>query len=680
VGPGPYLVAVVLCALALVPVALGSLSLRRRLLPDWAGAPARVAESVLFLALVWAVAQLLGLVGALERVPLVASLALAGVGAWWLGTRGAATPSGEPPPAPAPHRPGVIAAAVAAALVAAQWGVLVVEALGGGMQSSDTLSYHGPVAARFFQEGTITSLEFVYSDPIIAFLPYNSELIHAIGMLLFGRDVASPFINLGWLGLALLAAWCVGRPRGLGPASVLVTCTFLAAPALVTSQAGSAGNDIVAGALMLAAAALLLNSGWRTEAVSLAGVAAGLALAAKVTAIAPVAVLTVGVILAAPRARRLPLGVAWTAATVVAGSFWYLRNLARVGNPFPAVEIEIGPLSLPSPPLPETFTVSDYLTDSDIWREFYLPGLNASFGEAWWGLVALAALGMLAAAIAGRPLERALGFAALTAVAVYLVTPRSADGPEEVPFFFQFTLRYMTPGLVIGLALLPVLRPLSALARRWWFYLGVGVLLVVTLLDSGIRTGDMRRVALAAAFGALAAAILVAPRRLPRRTLAVAVAAVLATGAAAGYAIQRDYLDDRYTGDALAFARELRGERIAVVGFVRAYPLFGERLSNRVEQVAHRGPNGAFLPIRACRTWRTALADGGYRYVVTSPPLLPYSAEGVIFGAAFDPKTSPERRWTGSDPAATPIAREGKITVFRLDGPPDPGGCSDGRG
>ena len=679
-GPGPYLVALVLCALALAPVALGSLSLRRRLLPDWTGAPARLAESVLFLALVWAVAQLLGLVGALERVPLVAGLALAGAGAWWLGARGAVAPSSEPPAAPEPDRLGVIVAAAAAALVMAQWGVQVVEALGSGMQSSDTLSYHGPVAARFFQEGSITSLEFVYSDPIIPFLPFNSELLHSIGMLLFGRDVASPFINLGWLGLALLGAWCVGRPRGLGPASVLVTCIFLGAPALVTSQAGSAGNDIVAGALMLAAAALLLNSGWRTQAVCLAGVAAGLALAAKVTAIAPVAALTVGVILAAPRARRLPVGVAWTAATLVAGSFWYLRNLARVGNPFPAVEIDVGPLSLPSPPLPETFTVSHYLTDSDIWRDFYLPGLNTAFGEAWWALVALAALGMLAAVIAGRPLERALGFAAIAAVAVYLVTPRSADGPEEVPFFFQFTLRYMTPGLVIGLALLPVVRPVSAVARRWWFYLGVGALLVVTLLDSGVRTGDMRRVALAAAFAVLAAAIVVAPRRLSRPALAAGVAGVLAIGAVAGYAVQRHYLDNRYTGDALAFARELRDERIAVVGFVRAYPLFGERLSNRVEQVARRGPNGAFLPIRGCRGWRTALADGGYRFVVTSPPLLPYSAEGVIFGAAFDPKTSPERRWTGSDPAATPIAREGKITVFRLDGAPDPGGCPAGRG
>ena len=364
----------------------------------------------------------------------------------------------------------------------------------------------------------------------------------------------------------------------------------------------------------------------------------------------------------------------------MAGSFWYLRNLARVGNPFPAVEIDVGPLSLPSPPLPETFTVSHYLTDSDIWRDFYLPGLNTAFGEAWWALVALAVLGMLAAVIAGRPLERALGFAAIAAVAVYLVTPRSADGPEEVPFFFQFTLRYMTPGLVIGLALLPVVRPLSAVARRWWFYLGVGALLVVTLLDSGVRTGDMRRVALAAAFAVLAAAIVVAPRRLSRPALAAGVAGVLAIGAVAGYAVQRHYLA---TG--IPATRSPSPASSATSGSPWSGSCAPTRSSGSASPTAwSRWPAGA-RTAPSCRSAAAAAGaprsrTGGYRFVVTSPPLLPYSAEGVIFGAAFDPKTSPERRWTGSDPAATPIAREGKITVFRLDGAPDPGGCPAGRG
>jgi len=670
-----YLVGLGLAVLALAPVAVGAWTLRGRLLPGWSGAPARLAEAVILLALVWAVAQALGLVGLFERGVLAAGLAAAGAGAFVLGRRGGPPDAAEPLPAPAPDRLGVAVAAGAGALVLAQWAVQTVEAFDHGMAGSDTVSYHGPVAARFVQDGSITPLEFVYSDPIIPFLPFNSELLHSVAMLLLGRDVASPLLNLAWLGLALLAAWCMGRPYGLGPASLLATCPLLAAPALVTSQAGSAGNDIVAGALALSAAALLLNSRWRTSEIALAAVAAGLALGAKVTAIAPVAALTVGVIAAAPRAGRARLGGVWAAALLLAGSFWYLRNLFRVGNPFPAVGIDVGPLSLPSPPLPQTFTVSDYLTDSAVWSDFYLPGLNAAFGEAWWALLALVALGIGAALVAGRPLERALGLAALAAVAVYLITPRSADGPEGVPFFFMFTLRYMTPGLLIALALLPLVPPALRVARTWWLYGGLVALLVVMLLDSEIRTADLRRVALALAFGALAAALLWAPGRVPQRALAGGLVVTLAVGLGAGYVVQRDYDRDAYSQDPLAFARDLRDSRIGVVGFVRTYPLYGRDLSNRVEQVARLGPEGAFRAIESCREWRAALGAGRYRYVVTSPPLLPYSAEGVIFGAAFDPKTSPEESWTRSDPAATEIHSSGKVRVFRLDGTPDPAGC-----
>ena len=46
------------------------------------------------------------------------------------------------------------------------------------------------------------------------FYPQNSELVHAVGMVLGGRDFFSVFLNLGWLALALLAAWCIGRPYG----------------------------------------------------------------------------------------------------------------------------------------------------------------------------------------------------------------------------------------------------------------------------------------------------------------------------------------------------------------------------------------------------------------------------------------------------------------------------------
>jgi hypothetical protein len=199
VGAGQYLLSAALTALALGPVAAGALSLRARLLPGWAGAPARLAEAVVFLALVWATAMLLGTVGVLGRASFVLTSLVAGALAFAAGRPGRdGGADHQGPPAPAPDRLGVIAAGVAVAVVVAQWGVRVLDMLGHGMVGSDTLSYHGPVSARFAQDGSITSLEFVYSDPIVPFLPFGSELLHTVGMLLFDGDALSPFLNLGW--------------------------------------------------------------------------------------------------------------------------------------------------------------------------------------------------------------------------------------------------------------------------------------------------------------------------------------------------------------------------------------------------------------------------------------------------------------------------------------------------
>ncbi len=65
-------------------VVLGSLAtaavaVRRRVLPDWTGAPARLAEIVTGLALLIGILEVLGAVGLFELGPIVIACALAGV-------------------------------------------------------------------------------------------------------------------------------------------------------------------------------------------------------------------------------------------------------------------------------------------------------------------------------------------------------------------------------------------------------------------------------------------------------------------------------------------------------------------------------------------------------------------------------------------------------------------------
>ena len=84
---GDYLFGVVGLAAVAIPMALAAVRLRRVLLPGWEGAPARLAEAVLGVALLTVLLQLLGAFGILvPAVLIVASLAI-GLGLWF-GVRG----------------------------------------------------------------------------------------------------------------------------------------------------------------------------------------------------------------------------------------------------------------------------------------------------------------------------------------------------------------------------------------------------------------------------------------------------------------------------------------------------------------------------------------------------------------------------------------------------------------
>ena len=78
-------------------------------------------------------------------------------------------------------------------------------------------------------------------------------------MLFFDRDIVSAVINLGWLAVALLSAYCIGRPYGLGPQALIGSSIALGSQSLVEFQAGEALNDITGVAFVLAAVALLVN-------------------------------------------------------------------------------------------------------------------------------------------------------------------------------------------------------------------------------------------------------------------------------------------------------------------------------------------------------------------------------------------------------------------------------------
>jgi hypothetical protein len=133
--------------LALIALALGfaSVRLRRRLLGDWEGAPARLVEVVLALALLTTLLQLVGTLGLLEYAPiLIGAVAVAGtvelgVRRWPAGERKTAVPPRrDAPEIPAWMTYGSIALAV---LVAAHWATGLQASWATGMNGFDTMWY-----------------------------------------------------------------------------------------------------------------------------------------------------------------------------------------------------------------------------------------------------------------------------------------------------------------------------------------------------------------------------------------------------------------------------------------------------------------------------------------------------------------------------------------------------------
>jgi hypothetical protein len=694
VAIGRYLLGVASLALIVGSLAAAALALRRRVLVDWTGAPARLAEAVIGLALLIAILELLGAVGLFALLPIVIACLLLGLAS----LRSASVGPGRPVRSRSATTIGLATglALLAGATVLAEWGALSIQSYDVGIRSFDSLWYHLPWAASFAQTGNVVSLRFSDVEYLTPFYPASAELVHGLGIVLLGRDTLSPGLNLLWLGLALLAAYCIGRPRDVGAGTLLGAALGLSTTMVDYSQAGSAANDIVAVFFLLAAVALLMRDPARPAALVLAAVAAGLAVGVKLTVLAPVVALSVGVIVVAPRRRRLATAGLWLGPLIAAGGFWYARNLIAVGNPLPWTSFG-GVLPTPAPGLQQHtgYSVAHYLTNAHFWSHFAQPALAAGLGRWWWAVLAAAVIGPLLClvpsgrnpdivTVSSRAPVRMLGAVALASLAAYLVTPETAAGPAGDPLGFAFNLRYLAPALTLALTVAPLAPPLSAQpAARIAVVVVLAAIMAATVAQPQLWPAAHAGGAIA--IGALALAALLAgglARRAGARVAtALALAAALAI-AAAGYGLQRHYLRARYVyhpgvsylSPVWAMFRAIHDARVGVVGTFGgffAYPFYGLDVSNRVQYVAERGPHGSYTPIVTCARWRAQVNRDHLKYIITTPARDPWHPKRLT--------ASPETAWTATDPAATPVFQERAlgqpIVVYRVRGPLDPSGC-----
>ena len=666
---------VTLVGTAAIAASAGHL-VRRAVLPGWRGPQAALAASVLALAVLVIGAEVAGVIGVFDRFGiLVATAVVAGVGvvaARRRAPRGADHVAVDAESYPQEPRAAQAVAVLASAVVAVTWGSRAGLAFTTGIADSDSLTYHLPFAARFVETGRVTALHRIVPGDATAFHPANAELLHGLGIASLGTDVLSIAVNLGWLALALLAAWCIGRPLGRGSLAVAALCVPLTTHLAVRTQAGTAMTDTAALALLLAAAGLLLaggGAGAGLHVTFVAAVAGGLAAGTKLTVLPAVVTLAVAAVVTGPRERRWRASAVWAVAGLATGSLWYVRNLVEVGSPVPALDVGIGPVRLPHPEMEliDRFgaSVASYAGDGGVWRDVFFPGFADGLGPLWFALLAVA-VGAPVLAVTRRD-RRLLPLAIAGAVAVvaYLVTPTSAYGPRGDPVLFEENVRYLLPALATGVVLLAAAVPLRRATA--WAAAAVAVVVAVTVADAGllptVSTGRPATSTAAGVAGALVvgAAVVVARLRPSPRVLGVAALSLFVLAVVAAPAVSRRYLETRYASSEAfggRWARDIEDARIAVAGFFTQYELYGSDVSNHVQYVGRVGDDGSFHDIVTCDAWRAAVAGGNYDYVVVAPPFI---------GQTVAP---PQAAWTRTDPGAVEVLRQGGLAIFELESPP----------
>lgn len=722
---GSYLLGAAQIAVVALSLGFSAYRLRGRLLPAWTGAPARLVEAIVAVSLLVWIVEILGTFGLFYAGALLAASILIALVLAFLpggGTVGGPSPEealategdgGSPAvtgPAGSEHPASLLVMVGVIALVVGHWALTTKSALDRGVFNFDSLWYHLPFAAEMVQSHSVTGMHHVDTVFTNWFYPQNSEVLHAVGMSLTGRDTLSILLNYGWLAVAFLAAWCVGRPYGRGSLSVVAAAILLEAHVLVVREPGAAKNDLMAAALILAAIAILvtawnsavpsgsraaqknraLDPGW---ALAAAGLAVGLAAGTKVTALAMAAALSLAVLVLAPAGRRWAAAGWWFVPALLAGGYWYLRNLVVAGNPLPAVE-SLGPISLPHPERLQVgrpdFAIAHYATDTGVWSEYFAPGLHSGFGALWPLVIGGAIVAALWALLGGRDrVVRAAGAVTLFGFLAYLFTPLSAAGADGAPEGFGINIRYVYAAVLAGLVLAPLPRAFDRGGRRWWLLGGLLVVLVFGDRGDAVPRDPDRLFALAliVALVLIPAALLLARGRGASRGLVIGGFAALALAVVAlGYPLQRHYLEQRFRNavaaesipgmsldSAYRWARGVEGARIGLAGTTAGfaqYGFFGPDLSNRVVYLGEKGPHGAFNAIPTCAGFRAAVNGADLDYLVTAPFL--------NFLHPGDPIPSPEARWLRGEDAVAPLLRSGPVTVWKLRGELDPDTCGPG--
>jgi hypothetical protein len=719
---GSYIAGSVALIGIVAALSLGGYWLRRWIVPEFTGALARLADATLAVAMLVVCLEILGSLSALYFGWIVLLCIGVGLGAAALG-RAKAGGHGREVAAPRVENIALLIALGVASWTVAEWTFPTQSSLDFGMFGGDTTWYHMPFSAFIAQEHSTVHLHF--TDPLRLaawFYPASTELINASTIVLFKSDWLAPLQNMIWLPIGLLAAWCMGRPYKVGPATLVAAAIVLDSGVMIETQPGEARNDIMGLAFLLAFAAFLINGHQRRAPVAgavqdaperdaplldkgplvMAGIAAGLAASVKTTFLVPVVAITIGVVVFSGRGRRSTTAWVMGLPMLIVGGYWYLRAAIKTGgNPIPITKF--GPLNLPKPdqmpldPRPR-FSVSHYLTDPTIYRRWFFPELDNALGPLWPLILIIAVSAAVYIAWRSRnKILRVLAVASLLTAIVYVFTPLTAAGQEGSPTGFFTNTRYLVPGLVLAMAMLPLARPIRAPDRRAWqtllFLTGVFAVTVLTT-PRWFTSYIVGTVFLTLCLVWAPAALSLARARwsVSRAAVAGGAVALLLLAVVLGRAQQVQYADQHYVNpdpflgeggpkEAYVFTQKLHHQRIGIIGSSQIifgqYGFYGNDATNHVEYLGVHGPHGSNRLPTSCEQLRALINRGDYDYLVLSQ----YTQDtGPYNSGVPNPYQFPVYAWVKGDPAAKLVVTDPKASpqpdyVFKVERELDPSAC-----
>ena len=214
--------------------------------------------------------------------------------------------------------------------------------------ATDALTYHLPAAILWLQKKRIVLFQTWFFNPANTYSPLAGSMFAAWLMAPMGNDSLARFVQLGPWVLVLFAMMNLCRNAGAtAPAAALMGLAAVLSRPFISESILAKDDLFVAAFFLVAAEALTRDRTCRRFSAARFGIALGLMLATKYTAILALPVL----LLAADAPfrigwRRRQWIVAIALAAAIAGP-WYLRNLIYWQNPLFPMKIDFPGVHLP---------------------------------------------------------------------------------------------------------------------------------------------------------------------------------------------------------------------------------------------------------------------------------------------------------------------------------------------